>query len=181
MAYSSSPYAHNPYCHCSHLKKPILGNWLANTALLSLARPNNPPSTSQRESTDGQANWLEVNLKHPAKQAPQGPPNDTQPRVLRNHWIIIRGLPEIRADRAAFETRNDIKKRSAVVKAVGQPGEQIVILKIQRLGPRWTNPPSSSRPLRVVVSGQAARDLLTKLRFQLHHFYLQVYFHFDHP
>ncbi len=78
---------------------------LANTALLSLARPNNPPSTSQRDSTDGQANWLEVNLKRPAKQAPQRPRNDTQPRVLRNHWIIIRGLSEIRADRAAFETR----------------------------------------------------------------------------
>ncbi len=43
-------------------------------------------------------------------------------RVLRNHWIIIRGLPEIRADRAAFETRNDIEKLSAVVKAVVQPG-----------------------------------------------------------
>ncbi len=62
-----------------------------------------------------------------------------------------------------------------------QPGEQIVILKIQRLGPRWTNPPSCSRPLRVVVSGQAAHDLLTKSRVQLHHSYLQVYFHFDHP
>ncbi len=126
---------------CPTLKTPT-------PPVLSIARPNNPPSTSQRESTNGQANWLEVNLKRPAKQAPQSPPNDTQPMVLRNHWIIIRGLSEIRADRAALETRNDIAKLSAVVKAVVPPGEQIVILKIQRLGPRWTNPPSSSRPLR---------------------------------
>ncbi len=103
--------------------------------MLSIARPNNPPSTRTRESTDGQANWLDVNLKRPAKQAPQRPPNDNQP--------VIRGLPEIRADRVAFETRNDIEKLSAVVIAVVPPGEQIVIPKIQRVGPRWTKPPSS--------------------------------------
>ncbi len=59
------------------------------------------------------------------------------------------------------------------------PGKQIVILKTQRLGPRGTNPPTSPRPLRVVVSDQTARDLLMKSRFQLCNLYPQVYFYFD--
>ncbi len=63
--------------------------------------------------------------------------------------------------------KHDIEKLSAVVKAVVPHGEQIVILKTPRLGPRGTNPPTSPRPLRVVVSDQTARDLLMKSRFQL--------------
>ncbi len=59
------------------------------------------------------------------------------------------------------------------------PGEQIVILKTQRLGPCGTNPPTSPRPLRVVVSDQTARDLLMKSRLQLCNLYPQVYFRFD--
>ncbi len=51
--------------------------------------------------------------------------------------------------------------------------------KTQRLGPCGTNPPTSSRPLGVVVSDQAARDLLIRSRFQLCSFYHQVYFRFD--
>ncbi len=61
------------------------------------------------------------------------------------------------------------------------PGEQIVILKTPRLGPRGTNPPTSPRPLRVDVSDQAARGLLMKPRFQLCNLYPQVCFHFDRP
>ncbi len=72
--------------------------------------------------------------------------------LICNQCIILHGLPEIRADRVAQETRNDIEKLSAIVKAVVPPGEQIVILKTQRLGPRGINPPTSPRPLRVVVS-----------------------------
>ncbi len=93
-----------------------------------------------------QAHWSEVTPKRPTKQAPQRPSKDNQPRVPRNQCIIVHGLPEIRADRVAQETRNDIEKLSAVVKAVVPPGEQIVILKTQRLGPRGTNPPTSPAP-----------------------------------
>ncbi len=142
-------------------------------------RSNNyPPSPSQPESTDDQADWLEVTPKRPVKQALQRPPNDTQPRVPRNQCIIVHGLPEIRADRVAQETRYDIEKLSAVVKAVVPLGEQIVILKTQRLCPRGTNPSTSPRPLRVVVSDQAARDLLVKSRFRLCNPYPKVYFYF---
>ncbi len=52
----------------------------------------------------------------------------------------MHGLPEIRANRIAQGTRNDIEKLSAVVKIVVLPSEQIVILKTQRLGPHGTNP-----------------------------------------
>ncbi len=142
----------------------------------SLVRPNNLTSPTQPESTNDLAYWLEVTLKRPVKQTPQRPPNDTHPRVPRNQCIIVHGLPEIRADRVAQETRNDIEKRCAVVKAVVPPGKQILILKTQRLGPRGANPPTSALPLRVVVSDQAAHDLLMKSRFQLCNLYLQVVF-----
>ncbi len=68
-----------------------------------------------------------------------------------------RGLPETRADKAAQETRNGIAKLSAVVKAVvPKLGEQIAILTTHRLGPQETNPPTSSRPPRVVVPHQSS-------------------------
>ncbi len=124
------------------------------------ARPNNPPTPSQPESADDQAHWSEVTPKPPTKQDSQRPSKDNQPRVPRNQCIIVHGIPEIRPDWVAQETRNDIEKLSAVVKAVVPPVEQIVILKTQRLGPRGTNPPTSPHPLRVVVSYKAARDLL---------------------
>ncbi len=87
------------------------------------------PTPIQPESADDQAHWSEVTPKRPTKQAPQRPSKDNQPRVPRNQCIIGHGRPEIRADRVAQETRHDIEKLSAVVKAVVPPGEQIVILK----------------------------------------------------
>ncbi len=58
------------------------------------------------------------------------------------------------------------------------PGEQIVILKNQRLDPRGINPPTFPRPLSGVVPDQTARVLLMKSRFQLCNLDPQVYFHF---
>ncbi len=84
--------------------------------------------------------------------------------VPRKQCIVVHGLPEIRACRVAQETRNDIEKRSSFFKAMVPAGEQIVILKAQRLGPPGTNPPTSPGPVTFVVSDQAARNLLRKSR-----------------
>ncbi len=147
------------------------GNTTKNRAPAS---PNNPPSPSQPESAGAQTHWSKVTPKRFAKQAPQRPPYDAQRMVPRSKCIILHGLLEIWADKVAQETFCWRQSR-------GSTPRTIVILKTQRLGPRRANPPTSPRPLMVVVSDQAVRDLLMKSLFQLCNLYPQVYFHFDRP
>ncbi len=58
-----------------------------------------------------------------------------------------------------LETRHDIDELSKVIKHIVPPGKVIIILKTHCLGPRVANLPNSHRPLKVVLSEAAMRDL----------------------
>ncbi len=90
------------------------------------------------------------------------------------------GLPETRADTGSLETRHDIDELSKVIKHIKNI-ELIFILKTHRLCPRVANLNNSPRPLKVVLSGTAMRDLLMKSRFHLHGSHPSIYLHIDHP
>ncbi len=110
-----------------------------------------------------------------AEKSPSDPPPQN-PRVPRGHRLIVHGLPEARADTGSLETRHDIDELSKVIKHIVPPGEVIIILKTHRLGPRVANAPNSPRPLKVVLSKTAMRDLLMKSRFHLRSFHPSIYF-----
>ncbi len=80
-----------------------------------------------------------------------------------------------------METRHDIDELSKVIKHIVPPGEVIIAPKTHRLGPRVANVPNLPRPLKVVLSETAMRDLLMKPRVQLRGSHPSIYFHVDRP
>ncbi len=80
-----------------------------------------------------------------------------------------------------METCYDIDEPSKVIKHIVLHGEVIIILKTHRLGSRVANVPNSPRPLKVVLSETAMRDLLMKSRFHLRGSHPSIYLHVDRP
>ncbi len=68
-----------------------------------------------------------------------------------------------------------------MIKQIVPPGEVIIVLKTHRLCPRVANVPNSPRPLKVVLSETAMRDLLMKSRFHLRGSHPSIYSHVDRP
>ncbi len=147
----------------------------------SVAQPDQPrtlghpdPIASGGPWRDVQGNAVrEVRLKSPSD------PQQQNPWVPRDQYLIVHGLPEILADSGSLETRHDIDELLKVIKHIVPPCEVIIILKTHRLGPRVANLPNSPRPLRVVFSETAMRDLLMKSRFHLRGSHPSIYFHVD--
>ncbi len=99
--------------------------------------------------------------------------------VPRDQCLIAHRLPGTRADTGSLETRHDIDELPKVIKLIVPPAEVIIILKTHRLGPRDANLSNSPRPLKVVHSETAKRDLLMKSRLHLRGSHSSIYFHVD--
>ncbi len=134
-----------------------------NSTLAHLNIPLSPYlTTSQLEAVEKKAFRLKVTPKHSSKRTSQEPPRETQPRVQRTQCVIVHGLHEIRADRIAWKTVCCRQRRGSTRRKNCHPQDPTV------------RPPNFPRSLRVVVSDQAARDLLIWSRLRLLNLYLHV-------
>ncbi len=103
--------------------------------------------------------WRDVQGKRRKRSSAEKSPPHQNPGLPRDQCLIVYGLRETRADTGSLETRQDIDELSKVIKYIVPPGKVIIILKTHRLCPRVANLPHSSRPLKVVLSETAMRDL----------------------